>query len=185
MHFSNRTGEADTISRFRNTLFTSPKHFPSYTSTDCSLKYRPQLEPEVVAFEAIFHLDFRKLLQFCREVFTPDLRYRGEHRADPDHTALEITEGCTRAAVAADLLVVETACSYAEEAAQKRQMLGDRDVEVKLSSALVIRFVVFGVKVHAGESGQLKTYLAADVAERGSRLERPVVLAHVASSPLS
>ena len=92
MHFSNRTGEADTISGFRNTLFTSPKHFPSYTSTDCSLKYRPQLEPEVVAFEAIFHLDFRKPLQFCHEVFPPNFHRVGEHRANPDRTALEITK---------------------------------------------------------------------------------------------
>ena len=83
------------------------------------------------------------------------------------------------AAVASDLLVVETVRSYADDAAQKRQVFGDRDVEVKLGSALVVCFVVLGVEVHASESSQFKAYLAADVTERDSRLERPVILAHV------
>ena len=58
-------------------------------------------------------------------------------------------------------------------------MFGGREVKVKLSSRLVIRFVVLGVKVHAGEGGQFEAYLAAYITDGNGGLEGPVVLSQV------
>jgi len=56
----------------------------------------------------MFHVHFRKPFDFGHEVFLPDFHRTGHHRADALRTAFEITEDRPRAAVAGDLLVVES-----------------------------------------------------------------------------
>ena len=66
------------------TPFTTPGYKP--------LKKHGQLEPDVVAFEAVFHVNFRKPFQFPYEIFSPDLCNVGNDRADPDRTPFHIAQ---------------------------------------------------------------------------------------------
>ena len=81
-----------------------------------ALKCHAQFEPDVIALEPLFDVQFRQPLDLRHQIVLADLSDERDNRADADGAAFEFAQHGAAAAVAGNLLVVERGSANADDA---------------------------------------------------------------------